>query len=250
MTRPNDGSGPRRLLRLIETLCRSDEPLPLADLAAGANLPKPTTHRLLGVLTAEDWAIAHDGGRYGIGPAARAMAARVTKSSRQDSIESVLTELQRKVGQTIHLGMRSGDRIVYTHKIEGTQPFAMASRVGNEQPLHSTAIGKCVLAGLNETALAEFVDRAGLERRTDQTITTRDELTQELAEIRARGYAIDDQENELNIRCIAAPIQTADGRTTGAVSISTVTFVVEREELLALRNDVMESAKRLTELLA
>ncbi len=183
-------------------------------------------------------------------PAAHAIAARVTRSSRHDSVESVLTELQRKVGQTIHLGMRSGDRIVYTHKIEGPQPFAMASRVGNEQPLHSTAIGKRILASFDDTALAEFVDRAGLERHTEQTSTTPDALTQELAEIRARGYAIDEQENEPNIRGIAAPIQTADGRTTAAVSLSTVTFVVEREELLALRHDVMDSAKRLTQLLA
>jgi IclR family acetate operon transcriptional repressor len=243
--RPNDGSGPRRLLRLIEALGRSDEPVQLADLAAAAALSKPTAHRLLGVLTAEGWALAHDGGRYGIGPSARAIAAMVTRAGREDSVESVLVELQRKVGQTIHLGMRSGDRIVYTHKVEGPQPFAMASRVGTEQPLHSTGIGKCILAGLDEPAVAEFVERAGLERRTQRTITTLNALTWELAKVREQGYAIDEQENEANIRCVAAPIRAVAGRTIGAVSISTVTFVVERDELLALRHEVMETATRL-----
>lgn len=247
---PNDGSGPRRLLRLIEVLCRSDKPMRLADLAAAATLSKPTAHRLLGVLTAEGWAVAHDGGRYGIGPAARASAALMTRSGRHDSVESVLVELQRKVEQTIHLGMRGGDRIVYTHKVEGPQPFAMASRVGTEQPLHSTGIGKCILAGLDDTAVAEFAARAGLERRTPRTITTLDALTRALAEIRAQGYAIDEQENEPNIRCVAAPIHAADSRTIGAVSITTVTFVVARKELLALRHEVMQTAKRLADLLA
>lgn len=249
MTRTNDGAAPRRLLRLIEALCRTGEPMQLAELAAEAGLSKPTAHRLLGVLTEEAWAVAHDGGRYGIGPAARAMAAMVG-SGTQDSVESVLADLQRKVGQTIHLGMRSGDRMVYTHKVEGPQPFAMASRVGNEQPLHCTAIGKCILTSLDDAALAEFADRAGLEARTEQTITTLEALSEEVAAIRARGYAVDEQENEANVRCLAAPVRTADGRAMGAVSISTVTFVVEREELLALRYEVMETARRLTKLLA
>ena len=248
-SKSNEGSGPRRLLRLIEALCRSDEPIRLADLAATAELSKPTAHRLLGVLIEDGWAAAHDGGRYGIGPSARAIAAMAIRAGREDSVESVLVELQRAVGQTIHLGMRAGDRLVYTHKVEGPQPFAMASRVGTEQPLHSTGIGKCILAGLDETALAEFVDRAGLARRTDRTITTLDALSRELAEVRARGYAIDEQENEQNIRCVAAPVRSADGRTISAVSITTVTFVVEPDDLLALRDDVMQTAKRLGALL-
>ena len=249
MARSNDGAGPRRLLRLIEALCRAGEPVRLAELASAADLAKPTAHRLLGVLTEENWAVAHEGGRYGIGPAARAVAAMVG-SGTHESVESVLADLQRRVGQTIHLGMRSGDRMVYTHKVEGREGLAMASRVGNEQPLHSTAIGKCILAGLDDEQVAEFAGRAGLPPRTGQTITTLDALRRELAEIRARGYAIDEQENEDNIRCLAAPIEAADGRVMGAVSISTVTFVLEREDLLALRHDALDSAKRLTQLFA
>src|SRR5437764_5628342 len=115
--KPNDGSGPRRVLRLIEALCCSDEPIRLADLAAAASLSKPTAHRLLGVLTAEGWAVAHDGGRYGVGPSVRAISAAVTRGGSEDSVEAVIVELQRKAGQTVHVGMRSGDRIVYTHKV-------------------------------------------------------------------------------------------------------------------------------------
>ncbi|NLU73135.1 IclR family transcriptional regulator [Streptomyces sp. HNM0575] len=243
--RSGDGAGPRRLLRLIDVLCSSQAPVPLARLAASAGLSKPTAHRLLRVLTEEGWAVAHEGGSYGIGPAVRALGAAVTGSGSGESIERVLVELQKEVRQTVHVGVRSGDRIVYTHKVEGDQPFAMASRVGMYQPLHSTAIGKCVLSGLDAQSLDGLVERTGLERRTPATITTRAGLEAELAQVREEGYALDEEENEANVRCVAVPVRAAGHQVVGAVSISTVTFVVAREEVLALRGALSETAARL-----
>lgn len=240
-----DGAGPRRLLRLIDALCSAPAPQPLARLAASAGLSKPTAHRLLRVLAEEGWAVAHDGGSYGIGPAVRAMGAAITGSGSGGSIERVIVELQKEVRQTVHVGVRSGDRVIYTHKVEGDQPFAMASRVGMYQPLHSTAIGKCVLSGLGAQALDEVLARTGLERRTDATITTRAALEEELARVRQEGYALDEEENEANVRCVAVPVRAAGRQVIGALSISTVTFVVTREEVLALRGALTRSAARL-----
>ena len=242
---PGDGASSRRLLGLIDALCSSEGPAPLARLATSADLSKPTAHRLLRVLTEEGWAVAHDGGRYSIGPAVRALGAAVAGSSSRDSIERVIIELQKDVRQTVHVGVRSGDRIIYTHKVEGDQPFAMSSRVGMYQPLHSTAIGKCILAGLGTEAVAGLVERVGLERRTDSTLTTLPAIGRELAKVRAQGYALDEQENEAHVRCIAVPLHAAENRVIGAVSISTVTFVVAREEVLALREALTETAGRL-----
>jgi len=244
-----DGATHRRLLRLIDALCSSQGSAPLAVLAASAALSKPTAHRLLRVLTAEGWAVAHDGGRYGIGPAVRAMGAAVAGWGGQDSIERVIVDLQKEVRQTVHVGMRSGDRVIYTHKVEGDQPFAMASRVGMQQPLHSTAIGKCLLADLDGVALRGLVERVGLERRTDATLTSLPAIEEELLRVRTDGYALDEEENESNVRCVAAPVRAADDRVVGAVSISTVTFVVERDEVLALRHPLVEAAGRLEPLL-
>lgn len=240
-----DGAGPRRLLRLIDALCSSQGPAALAGLAASAGLSKPTAHRLLRVLTEEGWAVAHDGGRYSIGPAVRALGAAVTGSGSRDSIERVIVELQKDVRQTVHVGVRSGDRIIYTHKVEGDQPFAMSSRVGMYQPLHSTAIGKCILADLDEDALSELAGRTGLPGRTDATITTLPALREELAKVRAEGYALDEQENEANVRCVAVPVRAAENRVIGAVSISTVTFVVAREEVLELCEALKRTARKL-----
>ncbi|QPP05481.1 IclR family transcriptional regulator [Streptomyces bathyalis] len=240
-----DGAAPRRLLRLIDALCSSQAPVPLAGLAASAALSKPTAHRLLRVLTEEGWAVAHEGGSYSIGPAVRALGAAIAGSGSGDSIERVLVELQKEVRQTVHVGVRSGDRIIYTHKVEGDQPFAMASRVGMYQPLHSTAIGKCILSALDDEAVDGLVERAGLERRTDATITTRAALKKELAHVREEGYALDEEENEANVRCIAVPLRASEHQVIGAVSISTVTFVVSRDEVLALRSALAQTAARL-----
>lgn len=243
--RGGDGAGPRRLLRLIDALCSAQTPQPLGRLAASAGLSKPTAHRLLRVLTEEGWAVAHEGGDYGIGPAVRAVGASVTGSGGGSGIEHVLTELQSEVRQTVHVGVRSGDRIVYTHKVEGDQPFAMASRVGMHQPLHSTAIGKCVLSGLDAETLDGLVGRTGLEPRTPATITTRAALDEELQRVREEGYALDEEENEANVRCVAVPVRAAGQQIAAAVSISTVTFVVAREEVLALCGPLREAATRL-----
>ncbi|RAJ68892.1 IclR family transcriptional regulator [Streptomyces sp. Amel2xB2] len=240
-----DGAGPRRLLRLIDALCASPAPAPLARLAAEAGLSKPTAHRLLRVLTEEGWAVAHDGGSYGIGPSVRAMGAAIAGAGGGDSIERVIVELQKEVRQTVHVGVRSGDRIIYTHKAEGDQPFAMASRVGMYQPLHSTAIGKCILSGLDAEALDAVLRRAGLQSRTEATITDRGALDKELSRVREEGFALDEEENEANVRCLGVPVRTAGSQVVGAVSISTVTFVVTREELLALRGALRECAARL-----
>jgi DNA-binding IclR family transcriptional regulator len=233
------------LLRLIDALCSSQRPAPLAELAGSAELSKPTAHRLLRVLTEEGWAVAHEGGRYSIGPSVRALGAAVAGSGSRNSIERVIVELQKEVRQTVHVGVRSGDRIIYTHKVEGDQPFAMSSRIGMYQPLHSTAIGKCILADLDEDAVSGLVERVGMDRRTDATITTLPAIQRELATVRAEGYALDEEENEANVRCIAAPIRATEHRVIGAVSISTVTFVVARDEVLALREALMETARRL-----
>lgn len=248
--KPNDGAGPRKVLRLIEVLCHAQGPLRLAELAADAAVSKPTAHRLLGTLVAEGWAVAYTGGRYGIGPTASGIGAAVSQGRRHTTVEAVLVELQSQIGQTLHMGLRSGDRVVYTHKVEGVQPFAMLSRVGMQQPLHSTAIGKCVLAGLDAPALAELVGRTGLERRTEHTRTTLDALAADLAAVREHGYALDDEENEPNVRCLAAPVHTPDGRTVGAVSVSTVTFVISREEVLALADAVRDTARRVESVMA
>lgn len=224
---PAGGATPKALL-LLEALARAEQPVRLAALARGCGLSKPSAHRVLALLRELDWVRPHDGGRYSLGTRAHAFAAM---ASRITSVDAVLTGLRDAVGHTVHTGVVSDDVVVYTHKVEGRDQFAMRSRVGGTMPLHSTGIGKSLLAHMPEDRL-EAVLRVGLERRTPSTITDPNALRRELARIRGQGYSVDEEENEANVRCVAAVVPAPDGPPFTAVSISTVTFLTARDELL------------------
>jgi DNA-binding IclR family transcriptional regulator len=133
---------------------------------------------------------------------------------------------------------------VYTHKLDGHDPFVMKSRVGGTMPLHCTGIGKALLAHLPDGE-AEAVLAAGLPRRTSATLTDARALRTELQAIRERGYSVDDEENEPNIRCIATIVPETGGQPLTALSISTVTFLTTREQLLEYVPVLQEAARRL-----
>ena len=243
-----DGSAPRKLLRLLEVLGSAPRPLRLAEIATDAAIAKPTAHRLLAVLVDQDWAVTHEGGVYEIGPRARAVAATAGRGPANANVDDVLGELSRDISQTVHLGLRAGDHFVYTHKVDGPQAFGIASHLGMQQLLHCTAIGKCILADMNEQEVRDLVSRTGLPSRTPNTHTIPASLLDDLGQIRKRGYALDEEENEANIRCLAVPVRV-NGRTVGAISASAVTFVCDKEQTIGFASAVKEAALKVQEIL-
>jgi IclR family transcriptional regulator, acetate operon repressor len=243
------GNATQKALRVLEAAAAPNGPHRLADIAARAAVAKPSTHRLLMMLVADGYLTADGSGRYGVGPRLHTFAAEISASGPRD-IPQLLRSLQQAVGgHTVHLAMRSGNHATYVSKIDSDQPYQMASRVGMSLPLHCTAIGKCILAYLPPAELEEIV-RQGLPPRTPATITDRRRLDAELAFIRDCGYAVDDEENELTIRCVAAPVFDAARQPLGGVSVSTVTFAVSREELEGFVPDLIGTADRVSRALS
>lgn len=224
------GNATQKALRIVEAALASGGRRRLADIAADAGVPKPSTHRILATLTSEGFLDAEQGGWYSAGPRLRALAAKVSGTD-ADQPADVLRRLQRDVGQTVHLAVRSGDHATYIDKVDADQPYRMASRVGMRIPLHCTAIGKSLLATLPRAEVDAIADRCGLPRRTPRTITSRRALHAELAHVRAQGYALDDEENEATVRCLAVPVPGRDAAAVAAVSVSTVTFLVDVDTL-------------------
>lgn len=120
----------------------------------------------------------------------------------------------------MHFGAVEHGRVVYISKDRGDVAVETVSKIGNYMPMHSTSLGKAILAGLPPERCEQIVDRYGLIERTERTITNRDQLRENLAEIRKRGYAIDDEENIRGVRCIGMAISASDGEVMGALSIS------------------------------
>jgi len=226
------GTSVEKAMRIIEALAVSAGPHRLMDVAARAAVPRSTAYRVLAMLAAEGYAENCGDGRYGIGGRLSGLGAQIV-SVVSAGVGPALRRLQQEAGgNTVHLAVRVGDHAVYLHKVDSDKPYEMRSRVGNQLWLHCTAIGKAVLAHLPRDEVEAVVASAGMPPRTPATITDLPALHAELAAVRERGYAIDDEENEATVRCLGAAFLDRSGRPRGGVSISTVTFAVERDELL------------------
>ncbi|GAA2581063.1 IclR family transcriptional regulator [Actinomadura fulvescens] len=133
-----------------------------------------------------------------------------------------LRRLRQEVGETCHLVVCDLPDVVYIDKVESEHNVRMGSRVGSRMPAYRTAVGKAMLAWMDEAAVRRVVD-AGMPAVTERTITGADRLRTELSRIRRLGYAVDDRENEPEVRCVAAPIFDHEERVAGALSVSGLT---------------------------
>ena len=208
-----------RVIALLNALGHAGRPLSARELSAAASLPRPTVYRLLQTLSGHGM-IAPADGRFVIGPRVLWLAGqRLEQIELRTAGRPVLLELRDRTGETVHLGVLEQGQVVYIDKTEAPGPMRMASAIGKIMPAHSTALGKAMLAHLPTDQVTRILDLWGMARRTPHTITDRRGLFAELAVIRARGYAIDNVENEDGVRCVAAPIFDHRG-VAGAVSLS------------------------------
>lgn len=236
------GNAAEKTVRLLEAATAPGGPHLLGDIAQAAGVPKASAHRILRTLVSNGFLDADGTGRYPVGPRLRTLAAGVAATQAATRIDDLLADLSRRTGQTVHLALRTGATATYTHKVDSADAVQMASRVGMRLPLHTTAIGKCVLAWLPETELTDVLSDTGLAPRTPTSLATSTALRSALADVRAAGFAVDDEENEVSIRCLAAPVRDARGGVIGGVSVSTLTFLVPRDQLVGWAPDVMATA--------
>ncbi|MFE6888412.1 IclR family transcriptional regulator [Streptomyces sp. NPDC057694] len=231
-----------KALHVLHAVARADGPHRLGDIAERSGVPKATAHRVLATLVEEGYVAADGEGRYGCGVQLRSLAAQVL-SDDAVGIDAVLRALQQRLGQAVHLAVLSGDHATYTHKVDPGHAYRIATDVGTPLPLHATAAGKALLAHLPGREAADILDRTGLPARTPRTHTDRAALVEELAAIRAAGYAVDYEEADDSICSLAAPVLDADGTAVGAVSVSSLTFLVTEVQLAEFAPAVRQAAQ-------
>jgi IclR family acetate operon transcriptional repressor len=132
----------------------------------------------------------------------------------------LMLDLGARTQETVHLALPVDQHMVYIDKVESPRSVVMASRVGQQLPLHCSSLGKAYLSALDQDARRALVNRLSLDRRTSRTLTTRKSLLENLETCSERGYAMDDQENEQGVRCVGAAIRDSRGEPIAAVSIS------------------------------
>jgi IclR family acetate operon transcriptional repressor len=221
----NDRSGGSRsvartcaILRLIGH--GSDEGVSLIDVASATRLPKSSAHRYLQVLENEGF-VERDmrSSRFRLGLGFISLQAghidRLIQRTRP-----YLAKIRDQFDETVNLGMLVGHQIVYLEILESPKAMRLAARKGDTEGIHATALGKVIAATLPDRDVLELLRRGGMPKHTPRTITTPEEYLRELQRVREAGYAIDDQENEDEGRCVAVYIPGLN--TPTAISLSGV----------------------------
>lgn len=213
-----------RALRILELLGSVGERMTLGQMAAELHVPKSSLHALLRTLEAREWVETDESGlRFALG--VRALLAGASYLSTDDVValaNEILDDLGERISETVHLGRLDGDQMVYLAKRESSQSLRLVSAVGVRLPAHATALGKILLADRTDEEV-EHLLRQPLVQLTNKTITSLSALKRELAAIRQRGYAIDDEESTVGLRCFAVSVRTeTPSRYAMSCSVPTV----------------------------
>src|SRR5690348_11149526 len=197
----------QRGLRLLHLFSESPRGLTAKQVAALSRLPVSTVHRFLANLVTAGFLNRDGEGTHHLGIACFSIGqAALAQLDIRRLSSPYLRELNQQTRETIHLTVRHGLTAVYVEKLDSTEPVRIHSRIGAAVPLYCTAVGKVLLAYLAPAEQASVLSQLNLKRLTRNTVGNLQELQTQLRKVRKNGYACDLEENEVHIRCIAAPI--------------------------------------------
>jgi IclR family transcriptional regulator, acetate operon repressor len=243
-------TGADRVLDTLKRLAGHPSGVALEALAREMGAPKSSTHRALAALRRAGFAEQDERGRYRLGSELVRIAFDYhERRDEVDLIRPVLQTLSDWLSETAHYAHLEGNEVVYLAKIEPTgQAITMSSRIGGRNPAHSTGVGKAILAHVlpDDEAVREFVARYGpLEKRTRNTMVSARALAEDLRRGRERGYALDREESELGVNCIAFPVFLGSGRRpTGAISVAAVAMRTDVARLEAVAERIRSAIEK------
>ena len=157
-----------------------------------------------------------------------------------------LRSLADRLRQTVHLAILDRDEAVYVEKVDASNFVKVDTWIGRRISPHSTSVGKAILAFSPGEELLHWLDGRTLRRYTEFTLTTPTGFMAEMEKVRRQGYAVDDEENSLGVRCIAAPVFGADGRVQASVGVSGITTQVSVNDVPRVAADVVQTAARIS----
>lgn len=232
--------------RVLEAL-RELDGAGVTELATHLGVAKATVHSHLATLVDNEFVVKR-GDEYCV--SLRFVDFGEYAKTSVDIYEITKTEVDRlaeETGEVAQFMVEEHGKGVYLHKVSGQNAIQTASYTGNRKDLHCTALGKAILSQLPKARVDEIIDKTGLPRRTANTVSTREELFDELAEIREENVSFDDEEILQGLRCVAAPIHHSNSEIQGAISISGPTsrfkgdqFRVELPEIVRGAANVIE----------
>ena len=234
---------------ILEYLATMNDPLDLGVIARELEVNKSTTYRFLAAMEELGYVNKDkESGKYSLGSKVVWLASRFLDSlDIRHLAKPVLKRIMEETGETIHLAMLDALEVVYIDKIDGKQPVQMASRVGRRMPAHSTGLGKALLMAQPPQTWHSYVEKIGLKKYTNNTITDAESFYACMENDHQRGFSIDNFENEDGICCVAVPIYDFKGKPVAALSISGWTVSMSPERAISLAPLAKEAAREISE---
>jgi len=237
-----------RALAALASLANSSSDCSLAELCPALGLHKSTTHRLMMVLEQHRLVVKNpETGRYRLGLRLYELGSRAVEGlDLRGRARPYLDRLQEKFGETVFFCILDEGQVFYVDKMESQRSVRTACTVGSRAPAYCTAVGKAMMSELSEAEVSSIVKKSGMRAVTRHTITTAAKLKNELKAIRARGYAIDDEEKEEGLRCVGVVVRTHSRKLSAAMSISGPAFRMTRERIPEVGQALMQAASELS----
>jgi DNA-binding IclR family transcriptional regulator len=243
-----------RIFGVLETLAETG-PIGLMDLSTRLELHKSTVHRLLLSLICMGYAKQEEEtGKYMLTFKIVGLSEKVlSKVDIVAVVHPLIAELANDCRETVHFVQRRGTEVYYLDKVAPLYPresaIRMASQVGLARPLYCSAVGKAILAEMEDEEVEYIWKNSFIEKKTDYTITALWELKKELEEVREKGFANDNEENELGVRCIAVAIRNHQGQPNNAFSISAPAGRMTEERIKELAEEILKTKQAIQKVL-
>jgi DNA-binding IclR family transcriptional regulator len=239
----------QRALTILEILAKSRAGLSLSQVARQLALPKSSVHCLLRTFENAGYVYKDSNcGKYRVSLSICELAREALEGiSLRDQARPYLRSLAERSGMTVHMAVLEQGSCVLIEKVTPPGALRAATWIGKQLALHCTALGKALLAHISETEAEHLISDHGLIRYNENTICSIRQLKQELQMIRLRGYALDDEEEEIGVRCVGAPIFSGNQDAIAALSIVGDASRICENSLLGLRREVMETASRISD---
>jgi DNA-binding IclR family transcriptional regulator len=234
-------------IRLTKAFSEDEYEMGISALATRLGLAKSTVHRLATTLVEYDILEQNrETGKYRLGLALFELGTLVRRKMDTNSGAQVqIHALAEETGETVQLAILDHLSVLYIRIRESKQAVRMSSGLGSRAPAHCTSVGKALLAYQPAEVIQQVIDN-GLKQYTEHTITEAAALVDELATVRQKGYAIDDEEIEVGLRCVAAPIRDHTGQVTAAISVAAPVQRMTKKNIQATIPSVVSAAEAIS----
>ncbi len=237
-----------KVLDILEFLAQHRGSFTLSELSRGVGIPKPTLFRYVVTLEERGYIAKNSDEKYTLGLRIFQLAnSALGNMTLHEVALPYMRELLDRFQETVNLAVLEGHEMVYVEILESPRAFKMSAHVGGREALHATALGKAILAHLPEDQVERLLQITGLPRYTANTLCSPSLLKEELATVRARGYATDNEEKEEGACCVGVPIFGHRGLPIAAISISGPALRFSQEKMEEMGRALLEVSAKVSQ---